>query len=73
MVQGLSENEGQQNPRRDEAAGKKAEHCHQGRHLKMAQAHDCMPRGASAGITCSETDQKSSADDKEQALPVAER
>ena len=39
----------------------------------MAHAHDGMARGASAGITRPETDQKPSADDKEQALPVAER
>ena len=73
MVQGLSEDEGQQNPGRNEAAGKKAKNRHQGGQLKMAHAHDGMARGAPAGITRPETNKEPSADDKEQALPVAER
>ena len=73
MVQGLSEDEGQQNPGRDQAAGKKAEHRYQGGQLKMAHAHNGMARGAPTSITRPETDKEPSADDKEQALPVAER
>ena len=73
MVQGLSKNEGQQNPGRDEATGKKPEHSDQGGQLKMAHAHDGMARSAPAGIPRSETDQEPSADDEEQALPIGER
>ena len=39
----------------------------------MAHAHDGMARGASPGITRPKTNKEPSADDKEQALPVAER